>query len=408
MSHTIDPAVGNPAPARRRRSAKKSRLAVLDGLRLVAALMVVVYHYTAMDNPWSGHTRTIFPGLHRISQYGWTGVEVFFLISGFVICMSSWGRSVSAFFVSRISRLYPAYWVAVLLSFAVITVWPLVPLVRHVDGWTHVAVNMTMLQGGMGIPDVDGVYWTLFCELKFYLLFALLVVSRGVTYRNCVIFCCVWTVAGIVDYTASSQLLDMWSMPLFSPYFIAGIAFYLMYRFKPNAVLVGIVLVSFLLAENQIVKRVGFNLTEPHRPIPSWPAQVVVALAFAFMALLALGVFDRVQWRWLTTAGVLTYPLYLLHEDIGWTIISALRHKASPPVLVAGTVLAMMVLAYLLHRLVERPLGTRLSRWLKNASEEIRGLSRPAPAEAADRIGPDTAEPRQDRLATSGRHVAAP
>ncbi|WP_229922526.1 acyltransferase family protein [Streptomyces morookaense] len=362
------------APARRPRPARASRLAVLDGLRLVAALMVVVYHYTAMDNPWAGHTRTIFPTLHTFSQYSWTGVEVFFLISGFVICMSSWGRSVGDFFVSRISRLYPAYWVAVAVTFTVITLWPVVPLFHRTDSWTHAAINLTMLQGGMGIPDVDGVYWTLFCELKFYLLFALAVVARGVGYRNCVIFCCLWTVAGIVDYTAPSQLLDMWAMPLFSPYFVAGIAFYLMYRYKPNAVLTGIVLVSFLLAENQIVKRVGFNLTEPHRPIPAWPAQVIVALAFAFMALLALGAFDRIQWRWLTTAGVLTYPLYLLHENIGWTIIAALRRTAPPLVLVAGTTVAMMLAAYVLHRLVERPLGPRLSRWLKSATAEIRSL----------------------------------
>ncbi|MEV4744641.1 acyltransferase [Streptomyces sp. NPDC049555] len=347
---------------------------MLDGMRLVAALTVVVYHYTAMGDAWAGRARTIFPTLHKVSQYGWIGVEFFFLISGFVICMSSWGRSVGDFVVSRAARLYPAYWAAVLISAAVISIWP---AVQHIDNWAQVALNLTMLQHGMKIPDVDLVYWTLFTELKFYLLFALLVVARGVSYRNCVVFCCLWTVAGIADYTAPSALLDMWSMPVYSPYFVAGIAFYLMYRFKPTAVLTGIVLVSFLLAEHQIVKRVGFNLIEENRPIPVWPAQLIVALAFGFMALLALGAFDRIQWRWLTTAGALTYPLYLLHNAIGWTVIRNLRHKVPALPLVVGTVLAMMVLAYLLHRLVERPLGPRLRQWLRNGVEEIRSHSRP-------------------------------
>ncbi|MFF4602817.1 acyltransferase family protein [Streptomyces sp. NPDC001339] len=102
-----------------------------------------------MDDAWSGRTRTIFPSLHRISQYGWIGVEVFFLISGFVICMSSWGRSLGDFVVSRAARLYPAYWAAVLISATVISFWP---QVRHITGWNQVATNLTMLQHGMGVP----------------------------------------------------------------------------------------------------------------------------------------------------------------------------------------------------------------------------------------------------------------
>ncbi|GAA2237247.1 MULTISPECIES: acyltransferase family protein [Kitasatospora] len=380
----------------------KPRLAVLDGLRLVAALMVVLYHYTAMDTPWNGHTRTIFPSLHHVSQYAWIGVEVFFLISGFVICMSSWGKSLGDFVVSRASRLYPAYWAAVVITAIVISLWP---QVEHIQSWAQIAANLTMLQDGMHVRDVDGVYWTLFTEMKFYLLFALLVVTRGVNYRNCVLFCGVWTVIGITDYSVPNDLLDMWAMPLFSPYFIAGIALYLMYRFKPNAVLVGILVISFLLAENEIVKRVGLNLSEPNRSIAAWPAQILIAVAFAVMTLIALGKFDRIQWRWLTTAGALTYPLYLLHENIGWTIIHTLKARVSPVPLVVGTAIAMMVLAWLLHRIVERPLGRRFRTTLDRAMTEMRQNSlqpkeREVPPPASE---PHSQDPSQRVLAGSAR-----
>jgi peptidoglycan/LPS O-acetylase OafA/YrhL len=97
---------------------EQSRLTTIDGLRLVAALMVAAYHFLGTPTPhfW-GRTelRDLAPFLHEIGGYGWLGVEFFFLISGFVICMSCWGRTPAQFAVSRISRLFPAYWCAVLL-----------------------------------------------------------------------------------------------------------------------------------------------------------------------------------------------------------------------------------------------------------------------------------------------------
>ena len=344
------------------------RLYVLDGLRVVAALSVVLFHYTATNEAWGKNTKAVFPHFHSFSQYGWIGVELFFLISGFVICMSTWGRSLGDFAVSRIGRLYPGYWIAVLATAAVITLWP---TYRSVQNWTQVMTNLTMLQHGMGVRDIDGAYWTLFAELKFYVLFAI-VVARGVTYRGCVLFCAVWTLAGIVDYTVDIPVLDMWTMPLYSPYFVAGIAFYLMYRFKPTAVLWAIVGLSFFLGEQNMAKRVKFNGPSEHHVASVWPAQVLLALCFLLMALVALRKLDRVQWGWLTTAGALTYPMYLLHENIGLTCVALLRDRYPAHVLVAVLIVVLAVLSYLMYRFGERPLGKWLRGALRKGMDEIR------------------------------------
>ncbi|MFD6812242.1 acyltransferase family protein, partial [Streptomyces anthocyanicus] len=96
------------------RPRKRGRLYVLDGLRLGAALMVVAFHYTALGaEAWDRPAWTVFPEVSRFTSYGYLGVQLFFVISGFVICMSAWGRPLKAFFVSRVIRLYPAYWFAV-------------------------------------------------------------------------------------------------------------------------------------------------------------------------------------------------------------------------------------------------------------------------------------------------------
>lgn len=167
------------------------RLAALDGIRVLAALGVLFYHYFALESAWGKAPAEVFPHAHRLAVYGWLGVEIFFLVSGFVICMSAWGRTVGDFAVSRISRLFPAYWAAVAFTSLVLYASP---EVRAVSGFSDVMVNLSMLQGGVGVPNIDDAYWTLFVELKFYVLFAI-VVMRGVTYRNCVLFCAAWTLA---------------------------------------------------------------------------------------------------------------------------------------------------------------------------------------------------------------------
>ncbi|CAM5445807.1 acyltransferase family protein [Streptomyces abikoensis] len=355
------------------------RLYVLDGLRIVAALMVVFFHYVALRGGWGEDPERVFPNLWKFAQYGWTGVEVFFLISGFVICMSTWGRSLGDFFVSRVTRVYPAYWVAIFLTAAVVSLWP---QVRQINGgFEGVLTNLTMLQSGLGVWDVDGVYWTLFIELKFYVMFAV-VVATGVTYRKCVLFCAVWTVVALASVQADIKVLDQWAMPLYQPYFVAGIAFYLMYRYRPTALLWGITAMSLLLAEHHITKRVADNTTHN---IPAWPARVIVFVAFVLMALIACGVFNRIQWRWLSTAGALTYPLYLLHQYIGMTVIYGLRDRVPRHLLVAGLVLVMLCAAWLMHKFVEKPLSTKLRKVLRASLDEMRQHTprKGAPAKAA-------------------------
>ncbi|MER6444926.1 acyltransferase family protein [Streptomyces venezuelae] len=350
-------------------AAPGGRLAVLDGIRVLAALGVLFYHYFALESAWGKAPAEVFPHAHRLAVYGWLGVEIFFLVSGFVICMSAWGRGVGDFAVSRISRLFPAYWAAVAFTSLVLF---LSPEVRALGRFSDVMVNLSMLQGGVGVANIDDAYWTLFVELKFYVLFAI-VVMRGVTYRNCVLFCAVWTLAGVVAPGADSGVLSFFASSSSSPYFIAGIGFYLMRRFRPNAVLWGVVGVQFLLAQHYVharmISSLGRAATER---TPAWPAHLVIALGFALMAAIALGALDGVRWRWLPHAGALTYPLYLIHMMAGLTLIHHFRGEAAPVPLVIGVTATMLALAWLIHRLVERPLGRRLRDVLRRGVRDIR------------------------------------
>jgi peptidoglycan/LPS O-acetylase OafA/YrhL len=136
------------------------RLEELDVLRGVAALCVVLSHYTSYCARYFGAGPF---GVYLGTIYGFYAVELFFMISGFVIYFTL-ERSVTwkDFAFSRATRLYPAYWTALTL---------MVVLDHVVFGKPFWAggyiVNLTMLQEFIGFPNLDIVFWSLTVEIAF-------------------------------------------------------------------------------------------------------------------------------------------------------------------------------------------------------------------------------------------------
>ncbi|MFD4524765.1 acyltransferase family protein [Streptomyces sp. NPDC058470] len=358
---------GKPARAQRARS----RLYALDGIRIAAALMVAVHHFAGtkrMNQPgnavWGRPVSDIMPNVFRFATYGWIGVEIFFVISGFVICMSCWGRSPRQFFVSRVIRLYPAYWFAVLFTTGVLMALPGV--------WERlkpreILFNLTMLQSGSGVQDVDGVYWTLWSEVRFYLLF-MLVVATGLTYRKVVVFCCVWGAAAMIAPESDFRLLVVVANPDGAWYFIAGLVLYLMHRFGQDLLLWGILAMCWLMAQMELGHRI-----DAVEHVSSWRGSVLIFTVFLlFMVGVALGMTDRMQWKWLVTAGTMTYPLYLMHYAAGTTVINRLRDTMDARLLVAAVIAGFLLLSYLVHRFVERPVARLVKKGLDRSFARLR------------------------------------
>jgi peptidoglycan/LPS O-acetylase OafA/YrhL len=356
--------VERPASAGRR-----PRLYVLDGLRLVAALYVVSYHYTAFaahdPRPWGRPVQEVFPAFGRISSYGFLGVELFFLISGFVICMTGWGRTPKEFLISRITRLFPAYWFGIVATTAFAVLfggsW-----LRNGRSLPQVATNLTMFQDPLKVMDADGVYWTLWCELVFYLLF-LFVVRKGLTYNRVVSFCGIWLVAGVISTGSGSPIVTNLTMPGQAPYFAAGLAMYLIYRYGPDLITLGLTGLCWLLSLHQLAIEVSSVSDNVRHPLHWTVAAVFVTCCYAVMLAVATGRLDWIRWSGLTTLGALTYPLYLLHEHIGWGLIARFHSEIPAWPLVCGLTVLFLCAAWLVHRFVERPAARYLKRGLTKA-----------------------------------------
>ncbi|MFF4238202.1 acyltransferase family protein [Actinomadura geliboluensis] len=345
----------------------RERLRELDLLRFAAALAVVLYHFTGFGGagPWPEPSAEVFPALGDVTRFGYLGVDLFFVISGFVILMSAWGRGPGEFGVSRLVRLMPAYWVSVLLGAVVYAVF------RQGHGVPGLVLpNLTMLQGGLGLRNVDAVYWTLWVELHFYVLVAVLA-SIGITYRSCLVFMAAWLFAGVYADEAGNDLLQVMLIPTWSCYFIAGMALYMIHRFGPTLLLWGYVAVTYLIALHWGAWRAEHVFRGANEIVVS----AIITGIFAVMILVATRRLRWLRWSRLTVLGALTYPLYLVHSQLALPLLDALYPDLGKWPSLCVVVAASLLSAYAVHRLVERPGAAWMRARLYASLEPLRRVA---------------------------------
>jgi peptidoglycan/LPS O-acetylase OafA/YrhL len=333
-----------------------SRFVQLDALRGIAVLMVVLFHFTTRFGELYGHPSDV-PFSFYFGQYG---VDLFFIVSGYVIFMTvKSGIGWQDFLVSRFARLFPAYWVAVLVSACAVTVFALpdrqvLPL--------DVLINLSMLQEWFAVPHVDGVYWTLSLELSFYLL-VLVMLCLNLLPR--VSWLALLWLGGMVSVRLAQNYLGLTVPPgikttfllLYGHWFVAGMMFYAIHNRKADPLvavnLLGVMAVEFLLAG----------------PIAAFRCSLFLLLFFA--ATKRVAVLDSLlSARPLVYLGTISYSVYLLHQNIGYIVMRAAYDDGlSPAIAISLACLISLVLAICLNALVENPARAYLRKlWLRRSA----------------------------------------
>ncbi|PHV13348.1 acyltransferase family protein [Chitinimonas sp. BJB300] len=316
------------------------RMTEIDSLRGIAAVLVVLFHYTTRYQELYGHTTVPLFSL----PWGHYGVNLFFMISGFVIFMTlDKTRQSLDFVVSRFSRLYPAYWVAVPLTF-IITSWLGLP--GKTVGLESAAWNLSMFHNLFKVPHVDGVYWTLEVELLFY-AWALLAFRLGWLGRIHMLLGVLFALRlGYFGFEKLFQIDLPWLafrllILKFIPWFGAGIMIYrLTSRRGPPKPDIAMLLTAIVL------------LGVVESPMLALLACALSGVLFA----VATGRLPLLTHPWLVWLGAISYTLYLLHENIGWAVMLHLQQaglNANLTILIA--LIIALTLAHLLSRLVEKP-----------------------------------------------------
>lgn len=339
---------------------QSGRIGAIDALRGIAAAMVMLAHLMpAADASALG---PVFRALNWVFQQGQTGVLLFFLISGYVVPSSLLGhpdKHLRRFVISRVCRLYPAYWISVLLA-ALVLAEPLSLL--------QFTANLSLLQRFAGIPDMVGVYWTLQVEMVFYVLCILLFLGRVLDSPNRLGLLVVGLAAALLVAAALRRFTAI-PLPVGWGLYILMMLFGTWLRLaaadshrKWRAVLAFALMLAAICA-------LLYYPTAFHRHWLSHYAGFVIALAL-FMALREV---SWLSWNPLVRLGEISYSLYLFHSLMRpvrlmlWPQLQAWPLTAFA--IEVGLSLAFSILVY---KFVEQPAIRFGRRWADGSMRQCR------------------------------------
>lgn len=306
----------------------KPRIQVLDSLRGIAALAVVLFHYSIAYSP----SDVLFK-----FKYGYLGVHLFFIISGFVIYMTlEKTKKPFEFIVSRFSRLFPAYWAAVLLT--VLVMFFFAPDI-HIGSF-QILGNLTMCQHWLLIQDIDGAYWTLGVELSFYAFMFTIFITKGIKF---IITISIFLLLCFVLTNILKIPLLGWLFPFFiySNLFISGMIFYKIRKKDGGLKCHVLILIS---ASLQIL--ISNSITESS----------FILLIFIVLYLFTFDMLEFLNNKFFLFLGSISYSLYLIHENIGIVLLKYLERFQFPYIFRFSVVLTIVIfVAFLISKFIEKP-----------------------------------------------------
>lgn len=333
------------------------RLAALDALRGLAALAVVLFHYIPYYHELYGHDFS--PPFFL--EFGRYGVHLFFLLSGFVIFMTlERTRSATMFGMARAVRLLPALWAGILLTW--LTVHWLGPADRAVSLGTAL-MNATLLHEYLGLAHVDGAYWSLVIEATFYVWIAVIFHSLREWSRIRVVLMA-WTALAWAFALWPSMFPDSLEFLIkdllfikYAPLFFGGMVLYRWHRYgRPPAT--DLALFAACALHALVAYKAPFN--------------VFVLGCYGVFGAAVAGWLNILATRPLLWLGSMSYALYLVHQNIGYGIISWSYQQGFPGW--SGIALALataMGLAAVLHYAVEKPALSRFRKWRERNQQKV-------------------------------------
>lgn len=312
-----------------------NRIFELDALRGLAALGVVLFHYTTKYEQLShsGYT-TLFE-----FKYGYFGVQLFFIISGFVIFMTITNiKKPIDFIFKRFIRLYPIFWICMTITFLVTSFSQIERFQRSIADYF---INFTMVPSLLGFQPIDGVYWSLIPELFFYAFILIVFIAKLLNHIILINF--IWLFLIAISYFIDLPLPISIILNLkYGMLFIVGINFYKLYNDQGTAINHIQILCALLLSFVGNDFLFGFFFL----------GFIIIFYMLSFRKLSFL------NFKSFVFLGEISYSLYLIHQFIGYIIIYNLigLGVTNYYVLIFCPLILSIGLAYLTTRYLEKPI----------------------------------------------------
>ena len=313
---------------------EKNKIGIIETIRGIAALAVCLFHFSKANIDFKGSSELF----KTISSYGWTGVEAFFVVSGFIIPFSLYRSNYKLkhfprFFLKRSIRLEPVYIICILLVIIINYLSWLAPGFKGVKpdiNISNIIFHIFYLPEYFGLQWILPVFWTLQIEIQFYLL-------MGIFYA---LF---WNKVNNFILSNLMLLILSFFIPLkvfvYIPYFIMGmlVCARKIDYIQSYTLYTGIIICSSVLLihhENIVPIFVG----------------VLTALLIFFIE------FKNVITDFL---GKISYSLYLIHIPIGSRILNLSGRYVHEPyevwLAIVFALFCTILSAWLFYRFIEKP-----------------------------------------------------
>lgn len=329
----------------------------LDVFRIVASLGVMLFHYTFRGFAADNLSILPFPELGEIFKYGYLGVYAFCMISGYSVFISSTPLGLKDYVISRLLRLYPTFWIAVTLT-SVFTL--LIGGDRYSITLIQYVINLTMLNSLIGINSVDGTYWFMLLIMRFYFLIAIVIFLKLEKYQE--YLAGIWLLLAFIITFFNLPILGLFLIPEYAPFFIAGIVFLAAKTKGWNLYKYVIIIISlfysiYLIGTNTNIMQQYYHATFS-----------IFVTSFLILSFYLAFYFITIRKRPLTLSqdfilyGTATYPLFLIHHNIGFMIFNSLGKLCNKYLLLSVTVVIMILVSLFITKYIDPYIYDKLRR----------------------------------------------
>ncbi len=333
---------------------------LVDVLRFLAAFAVMCFHYFSHSLIGKSGIFSLF------SSYGMLGVQLFFIISGFVIFFSL-GKDIKDYTLGRFLRLYPLFWFLCTITYLV----TLIPSSGDHLPFHIYLYNLLIVNNGKTAFMIDGSYWTLTIEILFYFFIGLFVYFFDV--KRVLYFYIGWLSISLAAFYFGFYhlLLSKVFLARQAPYFIFGglIAYlYSMYKVLKKeevfATVMTLILsavaplyISSVLASDPLPRTNAFGIYDHTGQL------IVFGLFIVFLIVVYISQFitNKHVIAVAKNLGLITYPLYLIHQKIGSIILGKSFGMITLSSIITAT--GMITVSYLV--------GKSEAKWRKTLYKKI-------------------------------------
>lgn len=365
----------------------KQRIVVLDGIRGIAILMILAFHYVNNSLTSSQHNSPTLKILEKSTEWGWAGVDLFFVLSGFLIgsilLSNRLGNNYfKAFYTRRVFRILPTYFLLLVLFFS-LRIFFNKPNSYIFDNplpiWSYLTFTQNFIMGIKGTFGSQGLgpTWSLAIEEQFYLLAPLLIFlikPQKTIY---------WLIAIILAAPIFRHFSTNWYMS------------YTWFTSRMDSLAIGMVLAWYIYATKQkwfkpltnklLILCLCFILItmltlEVFYGSMGIFKHTFIALFFAILILLTLdakGFIKKIlSWNVLVWFGLISYPLYLFHNFFNGILHQVFTGNLKPKLeeyhdllLTLISLLLSLAFSHLVHKYLEQPFITIGKKFKYNTND---------------------------------------